>query len=94
MLALSEDAEERAPAAAAQPPDHVAEFQPAPEKPTATPSIEVTPAEPPTIDLVRPEELDVEAQPQPGAPVPRRPAVPQRPAPKPSFRSSKPDYGI
>lgn len=89
---LSSGPSRHVPAAAAQPPEHVVEFQP-PEKADKkeVPSIEVLPAEPPEIDVVRPEELDVEKQPD-AAPPPR--AAPRAAPAAPRFKPSRPDYGI
>jgi len=93
-LLMSED-RETTPAAAAQPPDHVVELEPTPEAENnkQEPAIEVTPAENPDIDLVRPEELDVEKPPEQvpqAAPPPRRAPRPHVPQHNPN----KPDYGI
>src|SRR5690606_33917983 len=74
IMALAGGDDKRTPTAAAQPPEHIVTVKPPPEPDESTekPTIEVTPAEP-SIDLVRPEELDVEAAPQPA-----RQAVPPR----------------
>lgn len=74
-------------APAAQPPEHVVEFKPPPATETTAPTIEVKPADPPSIDIVRPEELDVEKQPNSGPPR-------KAPAPPPQFKPSRYDYGI
>jgi serine/threonine protein kinase len=95
LMALAGGDEKRSPAAAAQPQEHVVTVKPPPEATESSkqPSIEVTPAEP-SIDLVRPEELDVEAAPRP-APQPQAPVAPRAAPPgKPSFKPSRPDYGI
>ncbi|HEU5073590.1 MAG TPA: hypothetical protein VFU02_05445, partial [Polyangiaceae bacterium] len=89
IFALGRGDRKQAPAAAAQPPDHVVEFEPPPAAEAPAPAIEVKPAEPPAIDVVRPEELDVEKQPNRAQP-PRHGA----PAAPPAFKPSRPDYGI
>jgi len=87
-IAVLSRGEKHVPAPAAQPPEHVVEFEPPPAAEAPAPGIEVKPAEPPAIDVVRPEELDVEKQPNRGQP--RSGA----PAPPPQFKRSGPDYGI
>src|SRR5690606_12825735 len=60
IMTLSLGGEDDSLAPAAQPPDHVAEFQPPPvPRASGAPTIEVTPAEAPSLDIVRPEELEV-----------------------------------
>ncbi len=88
IFALSRGDKKHVPAAAAQPPEHVVEFEPPAAAEAPCPAIEVKPAEPPAIDVVRPEELDVEKQPKPQPPRNVAPAAP------PQFKPSRPDYGI
>jgi serine/threonine-protein kinase len=93
IMALRGREAPRAPSAAAQPPEHVVEFQPPPGQSTpGDAKIEVTPAVPPAIDVVRPEELDMEAPANRGTaghPPPRH-----TPGPPPQFKPTRPDYGI
>ena len=88
IAALSRGDKKHVPAPAAQPPEHVVEFEPPPAAEAPAAPIEVKPAEPPAIDVVRPEELDVEKQPNRGQP------HNGAPAPTPQFKRSGPDYGI
>jgi len=84
---LSRGDKKHIPAPAAQPPEHVVEFKPPPSAETSPP-IEVKPAESPSIDIVRPEELDVEKRPNSG------PSQRSGPASPPQFKPSRYDYGI
>jgi hypothetical protein len=87
IAVLSRGDKKHIPAPAAQPPEHVVEFKPPPAAEATAPAIEVKPADPPSIDVVRPEELDVEKQPKSAPPR-------NAPAPPPQFKPSRYDYGI
>jgi serine/threonine-protein kinase len=93
IFALASGDNDSRPAGAAQPPDHLAEMEPMrAAQPATEPSIEVKPADTPAIDLVRPEELDMEPEPKPSATP--APLAPRRAPARPSRNSNKRDYGI